>query len=72
MQGILKLIRRKIVRKRVAVLWLGLVAIEPVNRVRIVEHQAGKLERDPVRLDIPLGLAIIPFEFVVRHGTGLP
>ena len=28
MQGILKLIRRKIVRKRVAVLWLGLVAIE--------------------------------------------
>ena len=28
MQGILKLIRRKIIRKRVAVLWLGLVAIE--------------------------------------------
>ena len=28
MQGILKLIRRKIVKKRVAVLWLGLVAIE--------------------------------------------
>lgn len=28
MRGILKLIRRKIVRKRVAVLWLGLVAIE--------------------------------------------
>ena len=28
MQDILKIIRRKIVRKRVAVLWLGLVAIE--------------------------------------------
>ncbi|MCW5949430.1 MAG: hypothetical protein KIT41_08060 [Pyrinomonadaceae bacterium] len=28
MKGILKLVRRKIVRKRVAVLWLGLVAIE--------------------------------------------
>lgn len=28
MRGILKIVRRKIVRKRVVVLWLGLVAIE--------------------------------------------
>jgi hypothetical protein len=44
-----------------------LVQIEPIDRVRIVEYQPGKLKGYAMRAIIPLRFPIVPFEFIVAH-----
>src|SRR5437660_9730642 len=44
-----------------------LIEVEPINRVRIVEYEPGKLECHAVTALVPLRLPVVPFEFIVAH-----
>jgi len=46
---------------------IGLVEIEPVDSIRVVEHQPRKLERHAVCASVPLRLPLVPLEFVIPH-----
>src|SRR5882672_12834126 len=46
---------------------MGLVEIKPIDRIRVVEREPGKLERHAVQAFVPLRLPIVPFEFIVAH-----
>jgi hypothetical protein len=46
---------------------IRLIEIEPIDRVRILEYESGKLERDAVLAFIPLRFPVVPFEFIVTH-----
>ena len=44
-----------------------LIEVQPIDCIRIVEHEPGDLERHAVVAVIPLRFPIVPFEFVIAH-----
>jgi hypothetical protein len=46
-------------------LLVSLIEIEPIDRVRVIEREPGKLERHAMQAFVPLRLPIVPFEFIV-------